>query len=124
MVPAKALERLKTRFESDPSLAAAFEALEEHYFVGGQWDDLVALYERRLGSPDLDPEKKPKQHAKVAFRLAQVLERGKIAQSWRMMRQGMTLLSPSVPGTDWTSLSLKHPLWAIPGIRKPFPAGQ
>jgi putative flavoprotein involved in K+ transport len=52
----------------------------------------------------------------------QVLERGKIAQSWRMMRQGMTLLSPSVPGTDWTSLSLKHPLWAIPGVQKPFPS--
>jgi thioredoxin reductase len=52
----------------------------------------------------------------------QILERGKIAQSWRMMRQGMTLLSPSVPGTDWTSLSLKRPLWAIPGVRKPFPS--
>jgi len=52
----------------------------------------------------------------------EVLERGKIAQSWRMMRQGMTLLSPSVPGTDWTSLSLKHPLWAIPGVQKPFPS--
>ena len=34
----------------------------------------------------------------------------------------MTLLSPSVPGTDWTSLSLKHPLWAIPGVQKPFPS--
>jgi len=52
----------------------------------------------------------------------QVLERGKTAQSWRMMRQGMILLSPSVAGTDWTSLTLKHPLWAIPGVRKPFPS--
>jgi len=52
----------------------------------------------------------------------EVLERGKVAQSWRMMRQGMTLLSPSVPGTDWTSLSLNHPLWAIPGVQKPFPS--
>jgi len=51
----------------------------------------------------------------------QILERGKIAQSWRMMRQGMTLLSPSVPGTDWTSLTLTRPLWAIPGVQKPFP---
>ncbi len=50
-----------------------------------------------------------------------VLERGKIAQSWRMMRQGMILLSPSVPGTDWTSLSLKEPLWALPGAQRPFP---
>jgi len=51
----------------------------------------------------------------------QVLERGKIAQAWRMMREGMILLSPAVPGTDWTSLTLKHPLWALPGVRKPFP---
>ncbi len=50
-----------------------------------------------------------------------VLERGKIAQAWRSMRPGMVLLSPAVPGTDWTSLTLKHPLWALPGIRKPFP---
>src|SRR4030065_1067254 len=51
----------------------------------------------------------------------EVLERGKIAQSWRMMREGVILLSPAVPGTDWTSLTLRHPLWAPPGIRKPFP---
>src|SRR4030067_2591680 len=51
----------------------------------------------------------------------QVLERGKIAQSWRMMREGMILLSPAVPGTDWTSLTLKHPLWVLPGVRKPLP---
>jgi len=51
-----------------------------------------------------------------------VLERGKVAQAWRMMRQGMTLLSPAVPGTDWTSLSLRHPIWALPGTRKPFPS--
>jgi thioredoxin reductase len=51
----------------------------------------------------------------------QVLERGKVAQAWRSMRPGMVLLSPAVPGTDWTSLTLKHPLWALPGVRKPFP---
>jgi cation diffusion facilitator CzcD-associated flavoprotein CzcO len=50
-----------------------------------------------------------------------VLERGKLAQAWRAMRPGMVLLSPAVPGTDWTSLTLKHPLWALPGVRKPFP---
>ena len=51
-----------------------------------------------------------------------VLERGKIAQSWRLMRQGMILLSPSVPGTDWTSLTLGDPLWALPGAQRPFPS--
>jgi len=50
-----------------------------------------------------------------------ILERGKVAQAWRMMRQGMVLLSPAVPGTDWTSLTLRHPLWTLPGVRKPFP---
>ena len=50
-----------------------------------------------------------------------VLERGKVAQAWRLMRPGMVLLSPAVPGTDWTSLTLRHPLWALPGVRKPFP---
>lgn len=50
-----------------------------------------------------------------------VLERGKIAEAWRLMRPGLVLLSPAVPGTDWTSLTLKHPLWALPGVRKPFP---
>ena len=50
-----------------------------------------------------------------------VLERGKVAQSWRDMRPGMVLLSPGVPGTDWTSLTLEHPIWSFPGVRRPFP---
>ena len=68
------LQRLKSQFESDPSVAAAFEALEEHHFVNGEWNDLVTLYERRLGSRDLDAEKSPQKRARVTFRLAQVLE--------------------------------------------------
>ncbi len=51
-----------------------------------------------------------------------IVERGKIAQSWRAMRPGMVLLSPAVPGTDWTSLTLRHPIWEMPGVRKPFPS--
>lgn len=51
----------------------------------------------------------------------QTLERGKIGQAWRDMRPGMVLLSPAVPGTDWTSLTLSHPLWELPGTRRPFP---
>jgi len=49
------------------------------------------------------------------------LERGKIGQAWRDMRPGLVLLSPAVPGTDWTSLTLRHPIWALPGVRRPFP---
>ncbi len=33
----------------------------------------------------------------------------------------MVLLSPAVPGTDWTSLTLSSPLWSLPGARRPFP---
>jgi cation diffusion facilitator CzcD-associated flavoprotein CzcO len=51
-----------------------------------------------------------------------ILERGKIGQAWRDMRPGMVLLSPAVPGTDWTSLTLEHPLWKLPGARRPFPS--
>jgi cation diffusion facilitator CzcD-associated flavoprotein CzcO len=58
------------------------------------------------------------QEHRVDYKL---IERGKVAQAWRAMRPGMVLLSPAVPGTDWTSLTLKHPLWALPGVRKPFP---
>ena len=50
-----------------------------------------------------------------------VFERGKVGQSWRDMRPGMVLLSPGVPGTDWTSLTLDHPIWSFPGVRRPFP---
>ncbi len=59
-----------------------------------------------------------KQHG-IRYRL---LEKGKAAQSWRNMRQGMTLLSPAVPGTDWTSLTFDRPLWSIPGTKRPFPS--
>ena len=37
------------------------------------------------------------------------------------MRPGMVLLSPGVPGTDWTSLTLERPIWSFPGVRRPFP---
>jgi putative flavoprotein involved in K+ transport len=33
----------------------------------------------------------------------------------------MVLLSPGVPGTDWTSLTLDRPIWSFPGVRRPFP---
>jgi len=54
----------------------------------------------------------------IAYR---TLERGKIGQTWRDMRPGLVLLSPAVPGTDWTSLTLHHPIWALHGVRRPFP---
>jgi len=67
-----ALERQQQQFEADPSNVPAFEALEEHHFLGGEWDALVALYEQRLTAPDL--ETRPAVQARLLFRLAQVLE--------------------------------------------------
>ena len=39
------LEKHKQSFESDPSNMQAFDALEEHLFMAGQWNKLVELYE-------------------------------------------------------------------------------
>lgn len=69
-----ALERLEERFDADPGDAAAFEALEERHFLRGDWPRLVALYERRLDAPDLDPERGRAPRARLLLRLGQVLE--------------------------------------------------
>lgn len=44
------LERLRERFASDPADRAAFEALEEHLFLQGDWSALVPIYERHLAA--------------------------------------------------------------------------
>lgn len=59
-----------------------------------------------------------RQHG-IRYRL---IERGRAAQAWRDMRRGLMLLSPAVPGTDWTSLTLDRPIWALPGTKRPFPS--
>jgi tetratricopeptide (TPR) repeat protein len=64
------LERLRERFLADPGDLRAFTALEEQWFVAGRWDDLVWLYQHRLGAPDL--AKDAKQRAGVLFRLGQI----------------------------------------------------
>ena len=67
-----ALERHREQFEADPTGAQAFEALEEHYFLEGAWQELAALYRRRLGAADLDA--KPAVRGRLLQRLGQVLE--------------------------------------------------
>ena len=64
------LERLRERFLADPGDARAFTALEEQWFVAGRWDDLVWLYQHRLGAADL--AKDPRQRAGMLFRLGQI----------------------------------------------------
>lgn len=67
-------QALRARFEAKPEDGVAFAALEEAYFVAGEWSELAALYERRLGATDLTAEKQPKQRARVLQRLAQARE--------------------------------------------------
>lgn len=50
-----------------------------------------------------------------------ILEKESVGSSFRKMRPDMILLSPGIPGADWTSLTLRQPIWAIDGIGKPFP---
>ncbi|MDX1648733.1 MAG: tetratricopeptide repeat protein, partial [Myxococcota bacterium] len=68
------LERLRERFEADPGDALAFEALEEHHFVCGEWSALVRLYGRRLEADALAPERAAPARARLLLRLGQVLE--------------------------------------------------
>ncbi len=45
-------ERLRERFEADPSDRPCFEALEEHHFLHGEWAALVPIYERFLAATE------------------------------------------------------------------------
>jgi tetratricopeptide (TPR) repeat protein len=78
------LRRAAERLQADPGDLRAFEALEEHHFLHGEWPDLVRLYERRLEGPDLQAN--PEAAARLCFRLGQVLEerclQGDRAISW------------------------------------------
>ncbi len=47
------LERHRERFRENPGDDQAFQALEEHHFLEGEWDDLIGLYQRRQTAPDL-----------------------------------------------------------------------
>jgi len=66
------LRRAGDRFDADPGDQRAFEALEEHHFLHGEWPELVRLYERRLEAPDLRAD--AEAAARLCFRLGQVLE--------------------------------------------------
>ena len=66
------LERHQAALAKDPDDGRAFDALEEHYFMSGDWERLIPLYEQRLGA--LSFQKDPASAVPVIFRLAQVLE--------------------------------------------------
>jgi len=66
------LEQHKKALSADPEDERAFEALEEHYFISGSWNELAALYRTRLRAPSFD--RNPESAAQLIYRLAQVLE--------------------------------------------------
>jgi tetratricopeptide (TPR) repeat protein len=66
------LSRHRERFAADPDAGASFDLLEEHCFLGERWDELVALYRRRLGAPGLAGD--APHRSRLSHRLAQILE--------------------------------------------------
>ncbi|MEE8473700.1 MAG: tetratricopeptide repeat protein, partial [Myxococcota bacterium] len=62
----------RQRFEADPDAKKSFAALEEHHFMAAEWDELVALYERRLGAPSLIEQ--PELQADLMVRQGRILE--------------------------------------------------
>jgi putative flavoprotein involved in K+ transport len=69
---------------------------------GGPAGLLTACILKRFGVPSL------------------VLERERIGQSWRDMREGMVMLSPAVASHDMTSLTFDKPIWAMVKLKGPF----
>lgn len=48
-----------------------------------------------------------------------LLERGRVGQAWRDIRPNLLMLSPSLPQRDWTSLSVKFPIWRL-DVERPY----
>ncbi|MDH3214635.1 MAG: hypothetical protein OEM05_19320, partial [Myxococcales bacterium] len=69
------LERHRERLDANPADAKAFQGLEEHHFLAGEWDALIALYEQRLRADDLEAVSPAR--AALLLREAQVWEERK-----------------------------------------------
>jgi tetratricopeptide (TPR) repeat protein len=66
------IERLRERFEADPSDRGAFEAIEEQAFLRGDWSALVPVYERYLAA--VESSTSPLEVARLQYRLGHALE--------------------------------------------------
>ena len=64
--------RLRERFDADPSDRAAFEGLEEAAFVAGDWSALIHLYEAHLAATG--EQRTAPERARLLFRMAQAIE--------------------------------------------------
>jgi tetratricopeptide (TPR) repeat protein len=59
-------------FIDNPDDRRAFEALEEHFFLEGEWEPLVDLYRKRLAAPSVEAD--PALQSPLLYRLGQILE--------------------------------------------------
>jgi hypothetical protein len=69
---ATGLDAQQQIFAGNPDDRRAFEALEEHYFLEGDWEALAALYRARLEAPSILEH--AEQRAALLLRLGQILE--------------------------------------------------
>ncbi len=69
---AQGLDAQQRIFASNPDDRRAFEALEEFFFLNGDWESLVPVYRARIAAPGVAED--PAQQAPLLFRLGQILE--------------------------------------------------
>ena len=69
---ATGLDAQQSIFAGNPGDRRAFEALEEHFFLDGDWAALVEVYRTRLGASEIAEDEA--QQAPLLFRLGQILE--------------------------------------------------
>ena len=69
---ATGLDTQQKIFASKPDDRRAFEALEEHYFLEGDWDELVAIYRARIEAPSVQADESLR--VPLLLRLGQILE--------------------------------------------------
>ena len=69
---ATGLDAQQKIFQAHPDDRRAFEALEEHYFLEGDWDALEQLYRARIAAPSIADDLS--QKSPLLFRLGQILE--------------------------------------------------
>jgi len=69
---ARGLDAQQQIFAGNPDDRRAFEALEEHFFLDGDWPALARIYRDRIAAPSIEGD--PVQKGALLFRLGQILE--------------------------------------------------
>jgi len=66
------LDAQQQMFSENPDNRRAFEALEEHFFLEGDWKGLANLYRRRISAASI--VENAQEQVRLLFRLGQILE--------------------------------------------------